>query len=261
MNDKQVLDLSFLNVFFERVFVISLKGEQARQEHVENVLSKYNVKFDFFWGVNGREKNIEWFTQFFQYDERKAIENRWDNKPMSNTVVACAASHRMVWEMVAKEGIRTALILEDDIVVDEKNAALLNDSLLQLPTSWELCYLGYWVNLRMPFTLALKINTLFPLLNIFGVKRYNIRSIKCSFPRKYSNLLDKSGRHYGAYAYGITLQSTEKLISFQNPLFCESDSALGILCMHEKIEAYNLKYPILKPNSGLPSTIGKRNRA
>jgi hypothetical protein len=60
------------------------------------------------------------------------------------SAVGCALSHRRAWEALAASAHDWALIMEDDVAavapsLDEK----LERVLAQLPSSWQLCLLGY----------------------------------------------------------------------------------------------------------------------
>jgi len=64
-------------------------------------------------------------------------------KQLTMGEVGCALSHIGIWRQIASQPIRgPALILEDDVLLDDDAAVRLRSYAAQLPAGWDLVYLG-----------------------------------------------------------------------------------------------------------------------
>lgn len=57
--------------------------------------------------------------------------------------LACIASHLEIYDRVLHRGLPVALILEDDVVLSRSFVRQLRWTLVQLPTDWMICQLGW----------------------------------------------------------------------------------------------------------------------
>ena len=58
--------------------------------------------------------------------------------------VACALSHRRIYEDVLTQNYERVLILEDDVIPQPGSLQPFGDIVKQLPEDWELLMLGYY---------------------------------------------------------------------------------------------------------------------
>lgn len=96
------------------IVVISLARATARRAHVGDVLRRLNLPFRFHDAVDAAAMSEAVFLRH---------RERWC-RPLRPGEVACALSHRQVWETVAA-GTAPVLILEDDVVLGRDSPAIL----------------------------------------------------------------------------------------------------------------------------------------
>lgn len=110
------------------VFVINLKQDGTRRAHMEALLRRINLEFEFFQGVNGRELTDA--ERKRDYDERKAM--RTQCRALVPAEIGCALSHLAVYREIIRRGLPMALVLEDDVLADERLPEVL-DAIETLP--------------------------------------------------------------------------------------------------------------------------------
>lgn len=93
------------------VFVLSLRDATARRQAVQRALGDLGLPFQFVDAVDGRRMTGDGLSS--HYDHRR---NATDFKrPLSGGEVACALSHRTIWEKVATGKSPVVLVCEDDL--------------------------------------------------------------------------------------------------------------------------------------------------
>ena len=90
------------------IFVINLERSIDRRTYMQNQLNKFNVKYQFFSAVDGKEKKD-------LYDEKKAIKRY--RHPFVDGEIGCSLSHIGVYKKMIEKNISEALILEDDVLL------------------------------------------------------------------------------------------------------------------------------------------------
>ena len=95
-----------------RIFIISLKGSKRRNS-IQTQMENLNLSFEFFDAVNGKELTTEEITLLC--DAQALNENpNWLNRG----AVGCALSHLFVYQKIIDENIDKAIILEDDMLLN-----------------------------------------------------------------------------------------------------------------------------------------------
>src|ERR1700712_6113363 len=103
----------FLENYFDKILVITLGRATERQEQVRKNLS--GLAFEFFYGTDKQNLNWEQIKEDKIYDEDKAKKLHRYGKGMILGHLACALSHRSVYEYVLEMGYKRVLIFEDDV--------------------------------------------------------------------------------------------------------------------------------------------------
>lgn len=251
------MNLEYLNTFFDKVYVISLKRSTERQEHVKNVLRE--VEFTFFWGVDGRKLDKTDLIDENVYSEEKAIEFSFDNLGMSLGEIGCALSHIKIYEDVVKNNFQRVLIFEDDLFLNNQIDIDIKKCLSELPEKWDLVYLGdLGNNDKISTKNFIKLHVLYPVLGIFS-NRFNRKRLRDHYPRKYSNNLDYAGLQWGLHAYGVTNKCSKILLEELLPLTREVDTAIGLLTVNRIINSYRFRKKLFVQNRSFESVIGKRH--
>lgn len=248
---------NILNDFFDHIYVISLKKSIKRHNLFKQVLQ--GINYEIFWGVDGRELNLEEIKLEGLYDSELTQKKVPIGKDLTPGEIGCALSHLGVYKDILANGYQKALILEDDIAVATDAAEALSQSLSELPDQWDLLYLGYLYNtdkIKLPIKLRLYIA--YPLLSLLGMKKYDAKRLRRRFPRSYSEHLDLAGFHYGTHAYAVTTSGAKKILKYQTPISMASDNAIGDMCMEELLRAFIVKKRVFHQNRKLDTTIDGR---
>lgn len=97
-----------------RVFVISLPTADERRRSISNQLVRFKIQFDFIDACWGKD----FIGDPSCYDESKARKS--EGRALSPGEVGCALSHSGVYRRMVEEGIASALILEDDVILSDE---------------------------------------------------------------------------------------------------------------------------------------------
>jgi GR25 family glycosyltransferase involved in LPS biosynthesis len=239
-----------------KTYVVTIKRNLDRQARMSNILSKYNIQFSFIDGVDGEYLMPEHLDKVF--DSLKSNERL--GYDLTKNEIACSLSHIKAMKIFLEDDKQEyALILEDDIKTS--NFDTLQDAIKWLPPKevWDLLYLGYQdMNTRMPISIFIKWQFIYPVLNFFKIKRYDLKKIRRIFGRPYNNFWFHAGFHNGAYAYVVNRSAAQKIIEYNTPLFVQADVVLMDLIIKGEINAFGLNKTIFEPNFEIQSSIGAR---
>ncbi|REL24199.1 hypothetical protein DYD21_19660 [Rhodohalobacter sp. SW132] len=233
-----------LNQTFDNIYIMTLERSVDRHPVFKKRLA--GLDYEIFWGVDGQKLDIRELEEKGLYDSEKAKfikkELKLPQRDLSMSILGCALSHVGIYKDAIKNGYEKVLIMEDDITIDQSKNQHLKQALDELPPDWELLYLGYLQNNNeLSWKARLRINLIYPVLSKLGNKKYNPHTYRCKFPRHYSENLEIPGFHYGAHAYGVTLEGVKKILDEQTPIVREADNAISEMCMHESINAFRVK--------------------
>ena len=222
-----------MNTYFDRIIVVSVPRFTDRHKRVAENLE--GLQYDFFWGADKMDLDGEMLTN--NYNEVKAKKLQRQGKALNFGEIACALTHRMVYEETIKKGWNKVLILEDDVVPLYDQLDLLKESLNELPANWELVYLGYLKHETV--TPALKRKRFFyQVLSLLGLMKWSFKMVSNLLPKVYSRHLKKAGFHDCTHAYGITLQGAKKLLAAQSPVVYRADDLLSATIMKGELNAF-----------------------
>ena len=94
---------SFLQSYFDKIFVITIKRANDRQADVTKQLE--GLPFDFFYGVDKQTLHWDRIIEEKVYDDVKARQLNRYGKGMIVGHIACALSHRKLYEHILENGI------------------------------------------------------------------------------------------------------------------------------------------------------------
>jgi glycosyl transferase, family 25 len=228
---------AFLNDFFDKIFVVSLRRATDRQADIQKEL--HGLNYEFWWAVDKRDFEIETLIQNGTYDEDKALKvNRHGIKKMLAGEVACAWSHRDIYQATIDNNYERVLIFEDDVVVRNNTISLLPHTLKQLPQHWEFCYLGYLQNETFSRTQWFK-KQFYKLLSSLGAYQWLKPShVERLFSRPYSENLRLAGLHDCTHAYGLTRSAAQTLLTAQTPIYSSADELLAHQIIKGNMQAF-----------------------
>ncbi len=227
--------IAFLEKYFDHIFVITLERATDRQAKVKERLE--GLHYDFFYGVDKHELNWEKVNQEGIYDDKRARQLNRYSKGMILGHIACALSHRHLYQHILEKGYQRVLIFEDDAVPLFDREGELQQSAEELPDNWEVIYFGYSKNEMA--TPALKRKQVFySIICHLKLIKWSPRMISNLLPRPYSPHLQKAGFHDLTHSYAVTREACMKLISAQTPVVFNADPLLSHLIMNGELNAF-----------------------
>lgn len=129
--------MTFINEYFDRVFVINLDSRPDRMKDVATTLKSRCIEYERFPGIKlGEHKMID-----------PGLYNLCHLTPHANNpkyhlgMVGCKLSHLSIVKMSKERGYRRILILEDDIIVSPNVDTIFKKAVTQEP-GWDMFYLG-----------------------------------------------------------------------------------------------------------------------
>ncbi len=227
-----------LNAYFDAVYVISLERATERHAHVKKELE--GLSYQLFYGVDKQNLDVEQLKKQGIYNEEKAIQNHRFTKPLLPGMIGCSWSHRNIYDDIIKNNYANALILEDDILIDDDTVIHFPEMMKELPDDWELVYLGYARHESASLINNLK-KTAYHLQRLFGRHKFSHRTIHNLYPSRITNHVYKAGYHDQTHAYAVTRSGAAKLRKLQEPITFIADNLLAYAATNEIIKAYIFK--------------------
>jgi glycosyl transferase family 25 len=234
MEDRQHF-FQQLNSFFDHIYVITLERATDRHEHIRKELAGLN--YGLFFGKDKQQFSIEALKASRAYDEEAAKKHHRYSKPMQSGQIGCAWSHAEVYKDILSKGHQKALILEDDVVINQKTIHFFQQTMKELPSDWELLYLGYAEREIAPPGLIFK-KLFYHTLRLFGAVKFSHTTINHLYPKKLSTHIAEAGYHDCTHAYAITKSAAEKLLRLQQPISFVADNLLAHAITNQLVKGY-----------------------
>lgn len=226
--------LSALADRFQHVFVLTIDRNANRRATMKTEL--HGLAFEYFYGVDARELSSDEIDA--AYDDVAANANV--GRSMEPGEIATALSFRMLFQHIIDMGYESALVFEDDarMVVEEAHKVI--PVLDELPDDWELLYFGHRLAWGRPDNWTkLKIDALYPMLNLLRLRHYEMSRIKNRYLRRYSKHLNVGGSFVLAHSFAIRRSLAEKVTQYQTPIVDQSDGALRRICTTGAVKTYS----------------------
>jgi len=224
-----------LQDYFDKIFVVSIPRFADRHAKVQQHLQP--LSFDFFWGADKLQLDLDKAKQDGTYDEVKTKQLQRQGKVLNAGELACSLSHRMVYEEMIKNNWQKVLILEDDVVPLYDNLFLIPNILKELPEDWELVYFGYLKNEKVTLQLKAK-QFLYKIKSLLGLQKWTYKMVSNSLPKHYSDHLKKAGFHDCTHAYAVTLEAAKKMVKAQTPVIYRADDLLSHTILKGELKAF-----------------------
>lgn len=198
----------------EKAFCINLDHRQDRLHLVMEQFTKHDLKVERIAAVDGR-------TGEYKNEKCDSYNN------------ACTLSHMKVIEQAKAEGLKTIMILEDDVILHKYFVQLLEECMLDIPPGWDMLYLG-GTHRKKPQLITSKI---FRVVQTLTTHAYIIRSQMFDEVLKLFALQDRP-----VDCYYAELQKKYRCY-VTNPVLAWQRAGYSDLC-HRK-----MAYPWLKTNT------------
>ena len=230
--------LKILNQYFDKIYVITLKRSPERQEKVRAHFK--DVDFEFYFGVDKMNLNMEELVQSETYDPAMAKKKHRNNKEMFLGQVACSLSHRELYKEIFAKSYQKVLIMEDDFVPATIDMNVIASIDKELPNDWELVYFGYYHNENISLKMKLA-QWYYAAMGFFRLIKWTPSQVMKLYPKPFSKHLQKAGFHNTTHAYAISKTAVLKLIEAQTPVVFCADTLLTDLILSDQLNAFITK--------------------
>lgn len=239
---------------FGAVFVISRKGPHARKAEMERLLGQAGIAHEFFDATMGAELDAAELARV--YDEQGALNHRTLSRKLHPSNIGSCLSHRSVWREVLRRQLTSALVLEDDAQPAAGREEYLPQAFKELPTDWDLLYLGIRGHRFPPLLFEAKRRFLLPLARLLRGGQYRFSTAEAArlYLRPFSVHLCRAGYHQGAHAYAVSAKGAEMLLRHLGRVTAPIDAEIGTLIVEGKLNAFAMREDLFVP-TGAPSQI------
>lgn len=107
---------------FDAMYCINLQSRPDRKKRCQEIFSHFNMNVNFIDAINGN-----------------GLKNVGSLKPGA---AGCCLSHKMIYEDILKNNIKTALIMEDDVEFDKDVGKRFYEYYKMVPEDWQMIYFG-----------------------------------------------------------------------------------------------------------------------
>lgn len=237
-----------LNKYYDHIYVISVESAFKRREAFAERFS--GLKYEFFYGADKKDFTSQELIEKKIYSDELARKHHRYHKGMMTGEIACAWSHKMIYDDMLKKKFNRVMIFEDDAV---PNPAVLEHTeaiISEVPEPCELLMWGWAKNGDAGFGGVVK-KTLYHIQHSLGMLKWDHRMIRNMYARPHSLHLRKAGFHDFAHAYAINRSGAEKLLQMQSPLQYIADNLLAYASVKNVVNSY-IVYPPAILHDNLP---------
>ena len=230
---------STLEAYFDAIWVLSLKRSADRHAHLARDFPP--LKYEMVWAEDGAAYTLEEIQKKAGCDLKESKRYTTERRALRRREVACAWSHRKLYERVVRDNLRRVLILEDDAAPANEGLKRIQPALDSLPSDWEFCYFGYFANEQCDRADLFKqrVYRITQSLGITNKIKYKVGRQR--YPRPYNEYVQRPGFHYGSHAYAVTQSACRKLIARQTPIVLEADRVFSELILQKELNAFSVR--------------------
>ncbi len=223
MSQHNFSDFADLNRYFDHIYVLTIDGAEDRQSAIVEPLE--GLDWTFFYGTHKKNLDIDSVIASGEYNEKKHIAIKRTTRSMNLGEIACAISHRAIYQDIVDNNYQRVLILEDDALPVYQNLATFSSVIDELPEDWELLMLGYYAE-KLPtfkYKVQTKIYLMYHYLHLFNWQKVSAEWINNLCLTPYKTGLYTLGKVLGAHAYAVTNVCARKYIDYQTPIVIQAD--------------------------------------
>ena len=206
----------------DKIFYINLDRREDRRSHIEKLLKLHSFDdiAERIKAVDGSKLNLDTIPKTIITQNGIIDAKNKKNRvfvPLTKGAIGCALSHMIAWQKIIDENLSCALIVEDDIRINEPIQRKIHKYLSKAQElSFDILYFGY-----SPSTLK------------------HIIMPKNADPKK--DLFVKSKETFGLFAYVVSRKGAEKLLKIF-PIEKQLDTAIS-----KAIKKYNINALLVYP--------------
>ncbi len=234
----------FINNYFDKIYVISLKGSTSRHESIKHHLNELN--YEIFWGTDKRDlpQTITQDTSF--YDDTAHRQIKRTKRSMILAECACADSHRRIYKDVIDNDYNRVLIFEDDAIPVLSTIGNVERALNTLPENWDLILFDYYDHYLPSAGNNTKrwIYSILHHLKIGGWDQIPPALIALRNMREYNQYFWRPGKLSGAHAYAVSNNGAKHYLNYQTPIKLQADRIFYFYHAIQALNDFALKIPI-----------------
>jgi glycosyl transferase family 25 len=235
-----------LNSYYDKIFVLSLPRLTQRIESIREQVPGLN--YEIIYGIDKKLQSLELLEKDGLYDDLTYKMHYKRPSTMNLGMLCCALGHTKIYQEIINHGYKKTLILEDDILVNTEYLPQFEAIIRELPTNWDLCYLGYEKNEFFSWKEKIK-QQFYQLFPVHAQLRLNSAIYKRYYAQPLSQHIKIAGFHDCTHAYAITLPAARVLLKMQQPVIYNPDNLLAIAAATGKINAYVSNHKLFQQRS------------
>lgn len=228
-------DFSLLNDYYDKIYVLSLPRLSERINYIKHVLD--GLKYEFVWGVDKEQMSLDELKASGLYDSDLYRSFYKKPKEMTLGMLCCSLGHVRIYKDILNKGYKKTLVLEDDVVPIKDNLKYFSQIIKELPSDWELLYLGYEKNDNFGWRQQIK-QVAYNLIPFHPQLKMEKEFFRHYYPRQVSEHIASAGFHDCTHAYCLTQSGAEKLLKHQEPVVFNADNLLSYLICTNRLKGY-----------------------
>jgi GR25 family glycosyltransferase involved in LPS biosynthesis len=136
----------------EKIYVAHYTPLIERKKFLSEQLSKHSMVVQWV-EEEPKDNNLKSKYDFSNsWDEKLSelkLKEKHEKRILKKSEISLAYKHIKIYEDIVKNNIKTALILEDDVVLDNEFIKKFNLSFHMTPRDWDFIFIGSGCNLRV----------------------------------------------------------------------------------------------------------------
>lgn len=196
---------------------------------MERQLQTLGIEYEFIAATDGKELPDSAISAL--YDVKRSLT--YIKEPLRKSEIACAHSHTIAYKKILEEKLPYALVLEDDVILDDRILGVLDENFLK-KTTFDWLQLDY-PSVGWPFLKEWIRGSLFytkknPLFFIYAIIKFPYifllslyESWREYFYRNDPHIVTFARPLYFASAYIVTPSGIHKLLSLSEPILFAAD--------------------------------------
>jgi glycosyl transferase family 25 len=228
-------NFQYMNDYYDKIYVLSIPRLEDRIRHINSVLK--GLDFEFFWGTDKQNVVPEKLEEQGLYSKEKYREFYKNPSEMSTGMLCCSLGHVKIYETIIRNKYQRTLILEDDVVPIDANINLFPQIVSELPSDWELLYLGYEKNEDFGWKQKIKQN-LYKIFPSHAQLKMNRKLYSSYYPKTISAHIARAGFHDCTHAYSVTFEGAKKLLHKQQPVAFNADNLLAYMNCTDQVKGF-----------------------
>ncbi|XP_051742076.1 procollagen galactosyltransferase 1 isoform X1 [Ctenopharyngodon idella] len=129
---------------FDEVFMINLKRRDDRRERMLRALREQEIDCKIFAAVDGKAMNVS-EIQSMGIHMLPGYSDPYHGRPLTKGELGCFLSHYNIWKEIEDRGLKTSLVLEDDLrfeIFFKRRLQNLMHEVESKGLDWDLIYIG-----------------------------------------------------------------------------------------------------------------------